>query len=230
MMTDYHTHVLPGIDDGARNPQISEAMLQCLQEQGVHRVVFTPHFYAHRERSVARFLEKRQQAFAAMSGIETPLEMQLGAEVALESGLADLEGIEQLAISGTSLILLEPSYYGFQKSTLEMVHNIAAEHNLRPVIAHLHRYVSFYSKSELEQFLKLNAVFQVNMDAFSNWKERQFVKELLKREKEIVFGSDCHNLDTRKPEWDVLQKKLKDTEKHLAASDAIFERYRTSKA
>ena len=44
-MTDLHTHILPGMDDGARDVETSLELLRMEREQGVDRVVFTPHFY-----------------------------------------------------------------------------------------------------------------------------------------------------------------------------------------
>lgn len=52
LRTEYHCHILPGIDDGAHNPEMSLEMLEMMRMQGIKRVVATPHFYAHREKSV----------------------------------------------------------------------------------------------------------------------------------------------------------------------------------
>ena len=60
-MIDFHAHILPGIDDGSRDTEMSQAMLEAEMSQGVNTVVLTPHFYAHR-RSIGHFLEKRQHA------------------------------------------------------------------------------------------------------------------------------------------------------------------------
>jgi protein subunit release factor B len=49
-MTDLHTHILPGMDDGSPDVETSIAMLRMEAEQGVHTVVLTPHFYRDRER------------------------------------------------------------------------------------------------------------------------------------------------------------------------------------
>ena len=62
-MIDFHTHILPGIDDGSRNIDMTVAMLSEEVSQGVTAVVATPHFYANRT-SVAAFLERREKACA----------------------------------------------------------------------------------------------------------------------------------------------------------------------
>ncbi len=225
MFTDYHTHVLPGIDDGASNTETSLSMLELLGEQGVERVVATPHFYAHRERSVERFLEKRQVAYDKIKEQHSIRDIRLGAEVSLEVGISDVHGIEKLAIEGTNLILLEPSYHGFKMSMFDEIHNIASEYGLKPIIAHVHRYVSLYGVSEVEKLLTVNAIFQINADAFSNRLERRIAKDILKSGESVVFGSDCHNLTNRKPNMDYLLKKVRKFDDCIAMSDDLLERY-----
>ena len=62
---DFHTHILPGIDDGSRDADTSCRMLEMAVEQGVDMIVATPHFYASRDR-VEHFLEKRARAEALL--------------------------------------------------------------------------------------------------------------------------------------------------------------------
>ena len=54
-MTDAHTHILPAMDDGAKDLGTSLAMLRASREQGVDTVVLTPHYYPQKE-SVESFL------------------------------------------------------------------------------------------------------------------------------------------------------------------------------
>lgn len=49
MLTEYHCHILPGMDDGSDSVDTSLKMVEMLKTQGVGRLIATPHFYAHRE-------------------------------------------------------------------------------------------------------------------------------------------------------------------------------------
>ena len=60
-MIDLHCHILPGIDDGSKNLEISLNMLKMQKEQGVDKVMFTPHFKID-EMTYEEFLQKRKQA------------------------------------------------------------------------------------------------------------------------------------------------------------------------
>lgn len=99
-------------------------MLQESARQGVQRQVLTPHFYQHKETSVADFLQKRQLAYEKIAHQTDMPELRLGAEVAWELGISECEGIECLAIEGTQLILLEPSYYRFHRVMLQDVYHL----------------------------------------------------------------------------------------------------------
>ena len=222
-MTEYHCHILPGIDDGAKDVETSLAMIEMMKAQGVERIVATSHFYAHREKSVAEFLKKRQAAFDKIRDKAAVKEIYLGAEVAIENGISELADIEKLAVEGTRMILLELPYRAYSKWMSEEIYNIGAEFNLKVMLAHVHRYLEYYSKDELEAILSTKAVMQINNEAFAGWREKKIVKRIIADEKRFAFGSDAHNLDDRKPNWDLLKKKVKPDVIEL--SDGILDRY-----
>lgn len=222
-MTEYHCHILPGIDDGAKDPEMSLGMAEMMYKQGVRTLVCTPHFYAHSEKSVERFLEKREAAFSKIKARLPFADVRLGAEVAIENGISELEGIEKLAISGTDLILLELPYRMYSPWMSEEIYSIAAAYHLRVILAHIHRYPELYSRADMETVLKTDAVFQINNEAFEHFFERRMVRKLIKEEYPLVFGSDAHNLDQRRPNWNVLTKKV--PADLIAASDAVLQKH-----
>ena len=213
-MTDYHCHILPGIDDGAENISVSVQMLQVLRKQGISRVVATPHFYAHRENSVEAYLEKRRTAWELLmetaSALPGPMpEIRLGAETLIEQGISRLDGIEKLRIGDTDCILLELPYAPFAHWMLEEAEAISHTYGLTPVLAHVHRYVYFYRKQQMDDLLRTDAVFQINNGAFRRFRERRFAWRVIKEGYPYLFGSDAHNLSERRPDWDFLLKKVK---------------------
>ena len=81
---DFHSHILPGMDDGAENTDMAVAMLKKLHSDGVDTVVLTPHFY-RKDETISRFLERRAASYKrlcdAVSGMDDCPELLLGAEV-----------------------------------------------------------------------------------------------------------------------------------------------------
>ena len=64
-MTDFHTHILPGIDDGSQNLEETRRLLAQELQQGVTHILATPHFYAGRD-TEEHFFRKRERALAAV--------------------------------------------------------------------------------------------------------------------------------------------------------------------
>ncbi len=210
MLTDHHSHILPGIDDGSKNVKMSLELIRTLKEQGVERIVATPHFYAHREDGIDAYLQKRQNAFdALMQQNPAVSNIILGAEVAIERGISELDGIQKLAFQGTDYILLEFPYTSFANWMIEEIENITYNFKLTPIIAHLHRYTDDYSKEQMQSVLALNALIQFNNEVFETWSGKRFLKSVISSGHEILFGSDTHNMKSRKPNFDLLLKKAK---------------------
>ena len=210
MLTDNHCHILPQIDDGSVSVDMSLQMVEMMRKQGVERIIATPHFYAHREESVDAYLARRQNAYNELVKSDSSCsDILLGAEIAVEYGISSLAGIEKLRMADTDYILFELPYTLFSQWYLNEITDISYGFGLTPIIAHVHRCIDYYSKSELEELLRLDAVFQINNEAFGNHKERQFVKNLIKEGYPYLFGSDAHNLSGRRPNWDLLKKKVR---------------------
>lgn len=210
IITDYHCHVLPEIDDGAKDLQISLAMIEKMQSQGVNKIIATPHFYAHKENSVIEYLDKRQKSYDILMNANPAIkDIKLGAEVAIENGLSELANIEKLAIQNTNYILLELPFKPYSKSLLDEIYNISYNYKLKVILAHIHRYIDIYSESQMAEILDMGNVLQINNGAFKRFKNRRFIKKLIKNNYDIVFGSDCHNMDLRSPNWNILFKYVK---------------------
>ncbi|MBQ3885089.1 MAG: capsular polysaccharide biosynthesis protein [Ruminococcus sp.] len=223
MLTDHHCHILPGIDDGADCPETSISMLAMMKAQGVERVVATPHFYAHREKSVEDYLEKRQRAFEKIRNDSPIKDIRLGAEVAVERGISEIPGIEKLAFEGTSLILMELPYAEYRPWMSEEIYNISAEYGLKIIMAHIHRYLDYTKKEDMESLLSGKAILQINNEAFDTFRQRRFVRKLIKEDYPLVFGSDAHNLGKRRPDWDNALKRI--SAELLEKSNKTLERY-----
>ncbi len=201
--TDFHTHILPAMDDGAKDPETALGMLNALQEQGVETVLLTPHYYADHE-TPAAFLERRRAAFANLqSAGEMPLKTVLGAEVHVMRELEQVEGIEQLRLENSEYMLLEMPYLPLANWMIEVVENMYYQHGCKPMLAHLSRYAAYYNDQDFDALVSLqDVVVQVNNDDLKHRYIRKLVKNWLKRGVPVVFGSDCHSLGHRRPNFD----------------------------
>lgn len=107
MISDLHCHILPGIDDGAQTLDESIALLKEQKNQGVTKIVFTPHFWFF-QKTIKQFVKDRYNAAVQLSPIldELGIEWGAGAEVRMTPELLNLD-LKPLNFVGTKYFLLE---------------------------------------------------------------------------------------------------------------------------
>ncbi len=203
--TDFHTHILPAVDDGAKETETSFGMLHALKTQGIETVALTPHYYADHE-TPAAFLARRAAAYSTLQAAgDIPLKTVLGAEVHVMRDLAAVEGIEKLCLGDTPYMLLEMPYLPLSEWMIEAIENVYYKHNCKPILAHLTRYAAYYNDKDFDALIALQeVVVQVNNDDLKHRYIRKLVKGWIKRGVPVVFGSDCHSLGHRRPNFDTV--------------------------
>lgn len=211
---DFHSHILPGVDDGSQSLEMSREMLLRSGEAGVDLMVATPHFYGHRD-TLEAFLERRGKARQTLGTILTPdmPGVRLGAEVAFYSGLEELDGIEQLCIQGSNVLLLEMPFAPWTEYEWNVLTSLTLDRNLQIVLAHFERYFDFQTDPDVPQRLKdLFIYLQINAGTLLQWNKRGRWLDWISRGDAHLLGSDTHNLTTRPPNLgrarDVVKRKL----------------------
>lgn len=211
---DFHSHVLPGIDDGSRDIETSVGILQEAFRQGVDCMVATPHFYASRDR-VDDFLDRRHGAEAKLNACLTSALPRFvpGAEVAYFEGCSDAERLEELTIGSSRVLLFELPFDVWNAKVIDEVRDLIENRDFLIIMAHLERYLSIKeNQRELKRLLKLPIVVQVNAGSLADWKRRAKTLRLLRASPHFVLGSDCHGLNRRPPNLIegrmVIQKRL----------------------
>ncbi|MDD2363064.1 MAG: capsular polysaccharide biosynthesis protein [Oscillospiraceae bacterium] len=210
MFIDFHTHILPGIDDGASDISMSLEMLSILQKQGVGIVAATPHMYLHRQ-PLSEFMLQRQRSLNLLlaNQYEGMPSIVPGAEVYIERGIRHVD-IRPLCYGDTNYILLELPYSNYQSWFLEEVYHLCLTQSMIPVFAHLDRYIDMYSDTAMEEILDFDdAVIQINQEAVFDSGYRNTVFKRIKEGRPVVFGSDCHNVKYRTSKEGRLQSILK---------------------
>lgn len=214
MVIDFHSHILPGIDDGARDVETSLEMLRRSAEQGVEWMVATPHFYASRDR-IERFLDKRQRAFEALGATLTLSlpRIALGAEVAFFSGIARAEQVEALTIGDTNALLLEMPFRPWSQGDVDEVAALIDRRGFQVILAHLERYMGQRENRDyIRQLMDLPLRVQINAESLLDWRQRGRLLRLFRDGRAHLLGSDCHSLHRRPPNLgegrEALRKKL----------------------
>lgn len=205
---DTHTHILPGIDDGAKNKEESQKMIEMLKNQGITDVIFTPHFYNY-ETTLDKFVQKRDTAFEQIKDSLGDIKAHMGAEVYLVDTLFGIDDISELCIDKSNYILVElPFNEHNQEKILSMLNRLCVTFQVIPILAHLEKYHSFFNSDFLHEISKIECLVQIDIDSLKHPFLRKKINKFIERGYIQFVGSDCHNLKERKPNFDVLEKNL----------------------
>jgi len=209
---DFHSHILPELDDGSKNVETSFAMYKESCNQGIEIIIATPHFYASKDR-IDDFLIKRTKAYEKIARlpIENGPKILLGAEVAWFDGISKAEKVEKLSIEGTKLLLLELPFETWSRSMITELGVLTKKYHI--VLAHLERYLKLPgNKAYIEELLRLPLTVQVNAGSLADWKQRRQILKMFKNGQAQVLGSDCHGMNHRPPNLmagrEVIRRKL----------------------
>ncbi len=212
-MTDFHTHILPEIDDGSRSTSESIEMLEKMSSSGIKRVVATPHFYAN-QNSIDEFLKKRDEAYEKLKPFlkEDFPKIVLGAEVRYYDSISSLEHLDKLCIEGTNLLLLEMPFSKWSRFSVDELLSLCLSGKFTVVIPHIERYLPFQDKRQIEMLFANGMLAQTNANVFFDFFSRKKAIRNLKNQRAQFLGSDCHNLTTRPPNLatavEVIKNKL----------------------
>ncbi len=209
MHYDFHSHILPAIDDGSQSIEQSIAMLDILRESGVGTVVATPHFY-YNKIDLEHFLKYRNKAYDELMAVikkdDTYPKILKGAEVLLTTDIPELEGLEKLCIEGTSYILIELPYTYWSDWVFRAIDKISMR-GFKPIIAHIDRY-SEKSKNIYRVF-EQRCMIQLNVDSLTNRRTKKKALKYIKYGEIQLLGSDTHDEKRRPPRFKEAMTLLK---------------------
>jgi protein-tyrosine phosphatase len=200
---DFHSHVLPGIDDGSHSLEESIAMLRMEAEQGVRHVIATPHFYPQHD-TPDHFLQKRREAEKLLREemekySDLPI-LIVGAEVYYFPGISNSEAMAELTIDKKKCILIEMPTPPWTDAMYRELEGLYTKQGLIPIVAHVDRYIGRFRTFGIPKRLaELPVLVQANAEFFLEKPTSSMALRMLKRNEIHLLGSDCHNLDARKP-------------------------------
>jgi len=215
---DIHTHVLPGIDDGALDPDMCMQMLAKSAECGVRKIIATPHYLPWKKNAGAEKIQalcrEVQEKFHENSGIS--MDIYPGNEIYYHVDMLDsLKKGKVLTLAGSRYVLTEFSTEASGGVMQKAVQNLR-EAGYIPVIAHVERCRSLRKPDMPEKLQELGALFQMNAEVlelgmFSE--TGRWAKKMLQEGRIHFLASDMHNLKNRPP---LSTEALKWAEKRLS--------------
>ena len=210
-MIDFHSHILPGIDDGSRNLEQSIAIVNEAKEAGFTKIISTSHYmenyYECNEKNRKELLEQVQKN---VNGIE----LCLGNEIYITNNIIELlQNGQASSINGTKYVLFEfPLITTRPMNDKEVIYRLV-ENGYIPIIAHPERYPFIQENPDyLFELEEMGALFQSNYGSIIGMyglKAKKTLKILLKNNLISFFGSDAHRPEQVYNKMPKIIKKLK---------------------
>lgn len=201
-MIDLHCHILPGVDDGAQSLSDSINMAKIAIEQGIHKIVATPHHlnnsYENPKQSI---IERVQLLNEALHKEKIELEVLPGQEVRIHGEMIDgFLKEEILPVNHTPYILVEFPSNHVPRYTEKLFYNLQMK-GLIPVIVHPERNQEIIERSDiLYQLVKKGALTQITAASICGdfgKKIRNFSLQLVEANLTHFIASDAHNITNR---------------------------------
>lgn len=214
---DMHSHILPGIDDGAGQMQETRELMKLAYSQGIRRIVATPHYQRGKHfKSPQQICELVREVRQEAAAIASDLIIEEGQELAFfEEITQELASGRALTLAGSGCILIEfPEEITYSR-LYQAVRSLIQE-GYRPVLAHVERYLCLRDGGRLEELIQTGAYTQMNFSSLHGtvfqWKEWGWCRKQVLNGCIHVFGTDMHRMDYRPPE---LVRALKWLEKNI---------------
>jgi tyrosine-protein phosphatase YwqE len=195
---DMHSHLIPGIDDGAKSLGESLELVSRLADLGLRKIITTPHimseYYRNTPEIIELGLEDLQKSIKSL-GIQ--VEIEAAAEYYMdEVFLERIKDGERILSFGDKFVLVETGFINKPQMFLDIIFQLEMA-GYKPVLAHPERYQYLFSdKGLLEDLIDRKLLFQVNLLSIAGFYSKpvkDFSEMLIERNAVAFLGTDCHN-------------------------------------
>lgn len=202
---DIHCHLVPMVDDGAKDMGTALAMARLAYEEGIRTIVATPHYHQNKVLCSEEEVQERFENFRIQAEKTFPeLTILYGREIYMTYDAMEMLEKKKipLTVCNSSYILAEfdvTTDYSYMKNLLQNVMLMG----YLPILAHIERYKCLLEHEErIEELKSMNVVMQVNSMSVmgaSGKNIQKYLKKLLKKELVDIIATDAHTTEKRAP-------------------------------
>ncbi|MGH4140130.1 tyrosine-protein phosphatase [Clostridium sp.] len=215
-MIDFHSHIIHGVDDGAKSLNMSLGMLKIAESEGVEYICATPHFIAEEyEITREKYIEKFNNLVLASREENFKIKILSGLEIYMHPNLPKLYKEKRIwGINGSEYMLIELPMGQFPRYTEDVFYELMLL-GVKPILAHPERNIKIMENHDLIiNLIKQGVLMQINSASLlGNYgKEiKKTAQQFVKANMVHILGSDGHNITSRKtiikPAFDIIKDK-----------------------
>jgi tyrosine-protein phosphatase YwqE len=195
LVVDMHSHVLPGIDDGAQNLEESIFLVKQMMALGIKKIIATPHIMVDYYRNTAETINAALETLkAGLIKENLNIEVEAAAEHYFDETFEERVDNGKLMIMGDNYVLFEFSFINKPMNAIPVIQKLQ-DLGYKPILAHPER----YPYMDLEQFKQLHGWgvdFQLNTISLTGYYGREAKKtaeELIDNQLVNFISSDMHH-------------------------------------
>lgn len=196
---DIHSHLIPGIDDGAPDMEASIEMIRRFKEIGFNKIVTTPHVMCdYYKNTPDKILKGLDEVRNELSKQNIDIGISAAAEYNLDDGLAELIEKKQILTIGDNYVLFELPFMSEPPNFQEIVFNFQMA-GYKPILAHPERYSYWYSDFEKYEEIKAKGVLmQMNLLSLTGHyspQTKKIAEKMIDANLVDAVGTDCHRIE-----------------------------------
>ncbi|MDQ1141530.1 tyrosine-protein phosphatase [Pedobacter agri] len=196
--TDMHSHIIPGIDDGAQTINDSIALAKKFRALGFKKLIATPHIMADYFRNTPDSIHRALDVLRkGLQEIQLDLEVDAAAEYYLDETLERKVKQKEILSFGSNYLLFELSYINAPQNLYDII-KLMQDSGYKPVLAHPERYPYYYGSFEsYHQIRETGCLLQMNSIALTGYYgsgAKKVAEEMVENHLVDFIGSDMHHL------------------------------------
>lgn len=195
---DMHSHLIPGIDDGAKTMEDSLMLIRKLYALGYRKLITTPHIMSDYFKNTPEIIfSGLADLRAAVKKENIEIEINAAAEYYLDDGFVHKLENEKLLTIGENYLLFEVSYINCPDNLKEIIFRMQIL-GYKPVLAHPERYPFWFNKfDEYREFKELGVLLQINTISLAGYygnEAKKTAEKLIDNDMVDMAGTDMHHL------------------------------------
>lgn len=224
---DVHSHILWGVDDGAKDKEMTQKMLEMAYKQGIRTMLATPHSYPNTPKNNNVGLQELVDEVNTMAQrIDRDFHIYPGNEILYrESIIEELENNRVFTLADSQYVLVEFLPGEHYSRILHGVQKLV-EYGYCPIIAHIERVHTLLENiKHIEELMESGAYMQVNAGSLLGsifHKKTRYLYRLVAEGYIHFLGSDCHNTHSRPPVMEQAVAKLKKRVPQEVLKDLLY--------